>query len=403
MDAAERALTTWLDSAPNRERTGDFLGMRLNALGAVLARLPKPPAPLTVAGTKGKGSTLALVEAALLAHGERTVAFSSPHVTSVLERWRMDGRSVAPELAWQAGQLVRQAERDLGDHLLTWYERAFALAVVLASSAPDIRFLVEVGLGGRLDCANVLDAAVAVVTHLSHDHREVLGPTLRHIAGEKLPIARPGRPLVIARQSTEADAAIAEALADGVAAGAVIHRPTSTTFTLALAGAHQQDNAATALLTVRLLRGSLDEEKARAAMARVTLEARCQLILHQDRRILVDGAHNGPSVAATLAVARDLLSPGFTVVLGLAQDKELAEILATIPKDVNVHRCAYASPRARRQDQWQDGAISLNGTPWHDDIREALAAIPGDLCVTGSFYLAGEALSALADQAAPKA
>ena len=403
MDADERALTNWLDAAPNRERTGDFLGMRLNALGAVLERLPRPPDPLTIAGTKGKGSTLALVEAALLAHGERTLAFSSPHVTSVLERWRMDGRSVPAKLAWKAGQMVQRVEDNLGGNLLTWYERAFALAVVLAGSAPDIRFLVEVGLGGRLDCANVLNAAVAVVTHLSHDHRDVLGPTLRHIAGEKLPIARPGRPLVIARQSPEADLAITTAIADGVAAGAVVHRPVPSPFTLALAGAHQQDNAATALLAARLLRGDLDEGNARVAMAQVTLAARCQLIRHQGRRILIDGAHNGPSVAATLAVARDLLTPGFTVVLGLAQDKELAEIRAAIPGEIPLHRCAYASPRARRQDQWQDGASSLNGTPWHDDIREALGAIPGDLCVTGSFYLAGEALSALDAHSFPKA
>ena len=394
MDTAEQALTDWLDRAPNRERTGDFLDMRLEALAAVLGRLPPPPAPLTIAGTKGKGSTLALVEAALLAQGDHTVAFSSPHVLSIRERWRIDGAPAPAEILWSAAQRVAAAE---GTDALTWYERAFAIAVVLASHRPGIRFLVEVGLGGRLDCANILDADVAVLTHLSHDHRDVLGPTLGHIAREKLPIARPGRPLVIAPQSADADAAITAALADGIAAGALVQRPPTSVFTLSLAGAHQQGNAATALLAARLLRGSLDETRARTAMAGVHLNARCQLVRHQGRRILVDGAHNGPSIAATLTVAQNTLANDFTLVLGLAQDKELAEIIAAIPAGITVQRCAYASPRARQEQDWPG---VLANTPWYPDIRQALSAIPGDLCITGSFYLAGEALGALANDGA---
>jgi dihydrofolate synthase/folylpolyglutamate synthase len=273
---------------------------------------------------------------------------------------------------------------------LTWFERSFAVAVVLAGQRPGIRFLVEVGLGGRLDCANALDAAVAVITHLSHDHRDVLGPTLCHIASEKLPIARPGRPLVIAAQSSAAEAAIREALATGVAAGAVIHRPPPGEFTLSLAGEHQQANAAAALLAARLLRGDLDEPSARAAMAQVVLPARCQVIEHEGRRLLIDGAHNGPSIAATMAVAQERLRPGFTVILGLARDKEVEEVLAALPAGVTVHRCGYDSTRARGPQDWPGQAQAW---PWYDRIAEALAAVPGDVCVTGSFYLTGEALA----------
>ncbi|MCK6487194.1 MAG: hypothetical protein L6R48_02430, partial [Planctomycetes bacterium] len=99
------------------------------------------------------------------------------------------------------------------------------------------------------------------------------------------------------------------------------------------------------------------------------------------RRLLVDGAHNGPSVAATLAVAEGLLRPGFVVVLGLASDKEVDEVLAAIPAGRPVLRCGYASQRARGEDQWPPQARSC---PWHAGIAQALAAVPGDrdVCIT---------------------
>lgn len=385
-------LTAWLDSAVNHELRGDFAAIKLERIRAFLRLVPAPPAPCTVAGTKGKGSTLRLIEAALVAGGVPTVAFTSPHVVSVLERWRIDGRDADIAVVAEAARRVAAVERDHA-LALTWFERTFAIACLLATARPGTRFLVEVGLGGRLDCANALDAAVAVLTHLSHDHREVLGPTLTHIAREKLAIARPGRPLVVATQSAAGAAAVAAVLAERPAAERPLvmpAAPSSSPFALALPGAHQQDNAATALTAARLLVTDLDDGRARRGMAAADLPARCQVVSWRGRRLLIDGAHNGPSIAATLAVAQDRLRPGWHLALGLAKDKELDEILAAIPADLPVTRCGYASPRARGVGDWSGRAVDW---PWRDHIADLLAAAGTDLCITGSFYLAGEALA----------
>ncbi len=380
------AVLAWLDTAPNSERTGDFRAIRPERMRAFIAHLPPPPAPCTVAGTKGKGSTVRLIEAALLGNGHRTVAFTSPHVLSVMERWRIDGRPADPELIAPLCPQVEEIEARTGLRL-SWFERTFAIACLLAHRHGGA-FICEVGLGGRLDATNALDAAVAVLTHVSHDHREVLGPTVWHIAREKLAIARPGYPLVIAAQEPATALAVWHRQPHANVRWAA--RPAQP-FTLALDGAHQQDNAAAALLAATLYRPGLDPVRARSAMAAATLAARCQLVESAGRRLLIDGAHNGSSLAATIAVATARLQPGWTLVLGVAQDKEIDEMLAAIPGRVPVVRCGYDSPRARGLQAWPK---SLLQTPWFSDVSAAIAATTGDLCISGSLYLAGEALRA---------
>jgi folylpolyglutamate synthase/dihydropteroate synthase len=161
---------------------------------------------------------------------------------------------------------------------------------------------------------------------------------------------------------------------------------------LAMPGAHQQDNAATALAAARLLLPAWDEARARAAVGAATLPARCQLLECGDRRLLIDAGHNGASVAAALAVADAQLRPGWRLILALARDKEVERVLAAIPPGLPVLRCGYASPRARGRDDWPGAAQAW---PWHADVAAALAALPPgcDACITGSFYLAGEALA----------
>lgn len=381
---SERGIQAWLDAAPNSERTGDYRAIRPERMRAFLAHLPAPPAPCTVAGTKGKGSTVRLIEAALGANGLATVAFTSPHVVSVLERWRIDGRNADPAVLAPLCERVEELEEASGLRL-SWFERSFAVACLLAHLRQGA-FLCEVGLGGRLDATNALDAAVAVLTHVSHDHREVLGATTWHIAREKLAISRAGRPLVIAPQDDATTLAIWHRLPPGREMRWA-QRPAQA-FALALAGAHQQDNAATALLAARLYRPGLDLDLARAGMAKATLVARCQLV----GRVLVDGAHNGPSLAATLAVAQARFGRDWTLVLGTAQDKEIEAMLAEVPAEVAVVRCGYANARARGEQQWPAAARRL---PWFAEVQHALAAIPGNAVVSGSLYLAGEALAAL--------
>lgn len=390
------ALTQWLEASPNRERSGDFTGIRLDQYREFLRYLPSPPAPCTVGGTKGKGSTVRLIEAGLIAFKVPTVAFTSPHVGSVCERWRVNGVPVAPELLLPLTAVVAAAEVKSGCGL-TYFERTAALAVLLAGAIPGCQLLWEVGLGGRLDCANALDCRIAVLTHLSHDHRDILGPTLTHIAAEKLPISRVGRPLVIAPQSVAAQAAVLGQLPVGVPV--IWVTPATIPFVLALRGQHQQDNASTALAVLQQLLPDGSEAQFRAAMQQADLAARCQLLEIAGRRILIDGAHNGPSIAATMEVAKAHLRADWRLVLGLASDKEIEEISAVLPRGKTVHRCGYDSPRARGPADWPPEMLTA---PWHHHIRQALASMPtGDICITGSFYLAGEALQVLAPQGSP--
>lgn len=403
------AIQAWLDTAPNSERTGDFRGIRLERIRAFLVRLPPPPAPCTVAGTKGKGSTVRLMECALVAGGRRTLAFTSPHVSSVLERWRVDGRSAEPGAVAAACDEVERLERRHGE-ALTWFERTFAVACLLAAGRADTRFLCEVGLGGRLDCANALDCDTAVLTHLSHDHRDVLGPTLHHIAREKLAVSRPDRPLVIAPQTPLAALALWRAVppfrALPTRAGGRrgvnlrprgetvwVQRPAGT-WRLGLPGAHQQDNAATAAAALARFAPDLQAGDIARGFAAATLAARCQAVEHGGRRLLIDGAHNRESIAATLAEAGRTLGAGWRLILALAGDKEIDEILPLIPAHLPVTRCAYRSPRARGRDDWPAAARPWR---WCENVAEALAVQPphADVCITGSLYLAGEALEHL--------
>ena len=218
------------------------------------------------------------------------------------------------------------------------------------------------------------------------------------IAKEKLPIARADRPLVIAPQSAAGEIAFKWALAQlslGAQVQWVARHPQA--FALALPGAHQQDNASAALLATAILLPEFQEAVARRGMATATLAARCQLLTRGKQLILVDGAHNGPSIAATMAVAQATLRPGWRLVLGTAIDKEIEEIAAVLPHEVQVHRCGYASERARGPTQWPEALLT---TPWYVDVTTALQELNSsaggcDVCISGSFYLAGEALVAL--------
>lgn len=392
----DAGIEAWLNEGLNLERHPDGREFKLDRLKRVMPHLPRPPAPCTVTGTKGKGSTVRLIEMGLRAAGRATLAFTSPHLRRIGERWRRDGVPLEPAAIVAAIAVVVAAEEAAGTRL-TYFERCFAIAVVTASERPGTAFICEVGLGGRLDCANVLDAAVVVCTHLSLDHCNLLGPTVAHIAREKLALCRPHGHLVVAPQSPAGVAAVAGvALPQGVS----VHRVAlpAQPFALALLGEHQQANAATALTALRVLAPDLDEATIRRGFAGATLGGRCQLIEHGGRRILIDGAHNEVSFAATMAVAQRCLRPGWHLVLGLARDKEAEAMLGALPPGVAVRRCGYDSPRARDATAWPTPALAW---PFHARIGEALAALPGDadLCITGSFYLAGEALAALGDPA----
>jgi len=390
----DQAIAAWLDTAHNRERSGSYDDLKLEPIRRVLAALPRAPAPVTIAGSKGKGSTVAFLEALLHAHGRRVCSFTSPHVSHLRERWRIDARPAAASLVRDACHQVAAAESQTATRL-SYFERCFAIACVLAAdqAAEDaVIFLCEVGIGGRLDCANALDARMVLLTSLGLDHCQILGNSLEAIAGEKLGVSRPGAPLLIAPQSEAAASAIGARMPATVTPTWV---PTSDAWQLGMPGEHQHGNAAVALQAAELLLGALNHKRCAQALAATRLPGRCQRIDRPDgRRLLIDGAHNVDSLRATIRCASDTLRAPWSLIIGYALDKDLDALLSEIDGPASILRCGYDSPRARRADDWPAVARSW---PWHDSLGEALATLPQqrDICITGSLYLAGEALALL--------
>ena len=321
------------------------------------------------------------------------------------ERWRVNGQIIDRPTWRAAAQRAADAEH-AANQSLTYFERCFVIACCVAVDMPGAHFLCEVGLGGRLDCANALDAKAVILAHLSLDHCHVLGDTLEAIATEKLGVARPNAPLFIANQSPPARRAIEHVLDDTIT-------PTWTdplTWPCGIPGTHQHGNVATAWAAAQYILDTPQQSVAQSAVRMTALSARCQLVTRslnpnsqtnnpaQDQHLLIDGAHNGPSIEATLSVAHEFFGNQWYLIVGVAGDKDIEAICEVIAHktstDCTILRCGYHGERSRSHDQWP---VMAQQWQWHDNITEAVASIPADqnVCVTGSFYLAGEALEYL--------
>ena len=308
-----------------------------------------------VAGTNGKGSTAAMTAAIATAAGLKTGLHTSPHLTHVTQRMRVDGTPAPTD--WLADTL--EAHRALIEEVQpSFFELTVALTFrYFAEQAVDLA-VIEVGLGGRLDSTNVLRPALSIITHVDLDHTDVLGDTLDAIAREKAGIIKPGTPALSAVTQAEAQAAIAEVAAEQNAplhrlddeASWTTHRAdlTGSVFTLdtparrydrlslSLAAAHQQRNAALAVRAAELtVLAETDDEAADAAVRDGLGDVRGHTGFHgrldvlQDAPlIVVDVGHNPPAIAATLdALAPVVAERGGTlhVCLNAVRGKQLDE------------------------------------------------------------------------------
>jgi dihydrofolate synthase/folylpolyglutamate synthase len=308
-----------------------------------------------IAGTKGKGSTAALLTSVLRAAGYRVGLYTSPHLHTLRERVQVDGQ---PIVAGTFGQLMAElAEADAAlqrAHPEWGAATAFELVTVLAFLAfaragVDVG-VIEVGLGGRLDATNVIVPDVAAITRIGYDHMAILGSTLDAIAREKAGIVKPGRPVVSSPQAQEA-AAVIEAIA--AARGAPLWLGGRdwevegswedfrfrcpglelAGLALALRGAHQVENAGVALATVPWLaeRGvTVPEAAIRQGLARAQWPGRLE-VLRERPLVVADGAHNRES-AQRLAEAIPAIFrwAHLWLVLGVMRDKEIERIVAAL-------------------------------------------------------------------------
>jgi dihydrofolate synthase/folylpolyglutamate synthase len=382
-----------------------------------------------VAGTNGKGSVAAMIEAVLLAQGIRTGMFSSPHLVRPNERIRVGGEDISTpdlhrHLVAMRGHIEAALTRgDLEVHP-SFFEVVTATALEAFNEARVGCAVLEVGLGGRLDATNAVDARLSVVVTVDLDHMKSLGPTLVRIAGEKAAVAKPGRPLVSGVEQDEARAVIREAcrragspLIEAREIAAVETGPDGRfaivtgsgkydRLRLSLAGDHQRENARVAIVALEALAEEigfdLDPERVREGFDRVRWAGRLQR-MDGDPPILLDGAHN----AAGARALGDYLSrqprEKRVLLLALMRGKDIEGILR--PLAPHVEALVVTRPSVQRSLEPEEIAAAARPIVSEVEIvekpAEALAraremARPdATLLVAGSLYLVGQVLSLL--------
>ena len=377
---------------------------------------------ITVAGTNGKGSTCAMLEACLLQAGYRTGVYTSPHLVHFQERCRIHGETVQPDDLLPHFQKVEDARCQGSEISLTYFEfTTLAILSLMAEANLDVAIL-EVGLGGRLDAVNVIDADCAVITSIDLDHTELLGPDRESIGFEKAGIMRAGKSVVVS-DPVSPESVLAHAASIGAYlwhfgkdfnftgdkqqwAWAGRGRRYSGLAYPALRGANQLINASGVLAALEAVRDRLPvtAQAIRNGLAMVELPGRFQIIPGQPTLVL-DVAHNPHAVAA---LSENLDAMGFYptthAVFGAMADKDISAIMARV--GVLVDRWYFCDlPTARAssaqdlQKQWQQTNNRKNVTSSvFKDPKEAFeaavaAADPADrIVVFGSFFTVGGVL-----------
>jgi dihydrofolate synthase / folylpolyglutamate synthase len=428
------ALSDWLGHCERLHPKAVSLG--LDRVQAVRERmdLSFDAVVVTVAGTNGKGSTCAMLESIALQAGWRVGLYTSPHLVHFEERCRLHGQSIAPADLLPHFEAVEAAR---GDVPLTYFEfTTLAILRALAQAGLDLVIL-EVGLGGRLDAVNAIDADAVVITSIDLDHMEWLGPDRESIGREKAHVMRAGRPAIVSdpvpphsvvQHATEVGADLWLVGRDFAHSGdrqqwnwsGRQQRLHGLAYP-ALRGANQLINAAGVLAVLEALRQRLpvSAQAVRTGLALVELPGRFQIVPGQPTLVL-DVAHNPQSVA-TLAVNLDQMGfyPRTLAVMGAMADKDLAAMLPRMLPLVDAwHLCDLPTPRAATAQQLKDrlsaaaAAAAPTGTladiQLHPGPREALeaalsAAEAADrIVVFGSFYTVGGVLEGgLPRRAAP--
>jgi dihydrofolate synthase/folylpolyglutamate synthase len=374
---------------------------------------------ITVAGTNGKGSTCAMLEAVLLQAGYRTGVYTSPHLVHFEERCRLHGESASAEAFAQAFAAVEAVR---GDVSLTYFEfSTLAILRLMAQAHLDVAIL-EVGLGGRLDAVNIIDADCAVITSIDLDHMAILGKDRESIGFEKAGIMRAGRPVIVS-DPVPPQSVIDQAAAIGAElwlfgrdfnfsgdkqqwAWAGRDRRYSGMAYPALRGANQLLNASGVLAALEALRQRIPitAQAVRNGLAMVELPGRFQIVPGQPVLVL-DVAHNPHSVAA-LAANLDAMGfyPTTHAVFGAMADKDLLPMLQKVNPMVDKwYFTDLPLPRAAKaadlQQAWQaqntrtDTASSVHANPMQALQAAIEAADPADrIVVFGSFYTVGGVL-----------
>ena len=398
----------------------------LSRMEALLGRLGNPQHQIPtihVAGTKGKGSTAALCDAALVASGRSTGFYSSPHLHTFRERIRRNSEPISQNsfagLVEGLWPLHEELKADLEIGPLTLFEYLTGMAFqCFAQDRTDVQ-IIEVGLGGKLDATNVLDAGVCVITSISMDHMAILGDTIAEIAADKAGIIKPGSTVVIAPQTPEALTPILDACQEKEAAPILVGRDVTWeeggseingqhfivrgrkaeyNLHMPLLGAHQLENAASAVAALEALDSQGIEVSSQAmemGFGRVSWPCRMEILL-KSPLLVADGAHNVYSVESLLkSLPKYLNYERLIIVAGFSKDKSVVGMARALEENADVI-FATASRHPRSLTPYEVAGLFTKSVATVDRAAEALSlalesAGEKDLVLaTGSLFLTAE-------------
>jgi dihydrofolate synthase / folylpolyglutamate synthase len=429
------------------ENSVDLALDRMAELVSLLGDPQRACPVIHITGTNGKTSTARMTDALLRSRGLRTGRFTSPHLVSIRERICIDGAPISPERFVAAYEEVMPYVALVDERhpvAMSFFEVLTGMAFATFADAPVDVVVLEVGVGGRLDCTNVADGVVAVITPISLDHTRLLGSTVEEIATEKAGIIKPGAVAILAQQPLDAAEVL---LRQAVTVGATVAREgvefgvlsreqavggqqlalrglrgTYEDIYLPLFGEYQASNAACALAAVEAFAGTSDEEGTsgldadlvREAFATVTSPGRLEVV-RRSPTIIIDAAHNPAGMAATVAAVQESFTfTHLTGVFAASGDKDVPGILAELePLLDEIVVTRNSSDRSMEPGEVAELAAEIFGedrvtsADRLDDAIEAAVAladeataedVPGSsgVLVTGSVITAGDARRLLA-------
>lgn len=409
---------------------------RMEKLLRMLGNPHKKVTTAHIAGTKGKGSTATMLAGMLQANDYQCGLYTSPHVTSLGERISLNGKNISDsELLGLINRIYAPVEKMAKTDTPTFFEIFTAMAFLyFADKKVDIA-VIETGLGGRLDSTNVISPAVVGITSISIDHQNLLGNTIDRIAAEKAGVLKEGVPTVTVQQDPIAMRVLKEHAARVKSPLSVtgkdidfsyrfessreygphnricITTPTSRFehLRVPLPGEHQAINCGLAIAMLDKLKAGgyeINDDKAAVGLQKVSMPGRMELI-SSDPRILIDAAHNGASIKALIqAIGQHVPYDSMIVIFGCGSDKDVRGMLEQLQYGADkVIFTRSNSPKAIYPEELAEMYTEICGKMCQTavNIRQAVqiagnAIARGDLiCVTGSFYLVGQAKTAFGE------
>ena len=354
-----------------------------------------------VAGTNGKGSVSHLLASVLQDSGLKVGLFTSPHLKDFRERVKVNGEEISENYVVDFVKSFADVAADVNPSL---FEYTFALAAHYFRDQKVDAVVLETGLGGRLDCTNVVHPVLSVITNISLDHEKFLGNTLQKVAAEKAGIIKPEIPVVVGRKQKETTPVFKEAAKRNLSM-LQFADPTAPVYSCPLKGGYQMENQRTVIKCVEVLKEigfQLETINIIDGFSQVIkntgLKGRWQELSDQPK-VVCDVGHNVDGVTQLMDQLKKEPYSQIKVVWGMSEDKRIEDILALLPKEFDYYWCEAQNPRALKVEKLKGEAdlLGLHGNVYpsvKEAYRAALDQVQEDemVFVSGSTFVVSEVL-----------